>query len=229
MFNCEHAICDICIKIFSESVKRNDYCFQFIQCILCISQESLQVCVKPSTAKFHIFSINEESVCRMMLLKFLSLFQNMLNLTLQMQNLFNQAFETSFSNLIIIELFLKNWDIYYCIQMFNEFLWSFFKVHLIKDQRFITHMYDYFHCWFRDGHYNMAVLKNYFKNIFRLDFCMFNVIFQHISDCKVAVIAITIFNASVYVFSNYNRCEWRKKESEYKYVHPVHIKNELFI
>ena len=162
-------------------------------------------------------------------LKFLSLFQNMLNSVLQMQDLFDQVFKTSFSSLIIIGLFFKNWDIYHCTWMFDKFLWSFFEVHLTKGQRFITCMCDYFCCWLKDRHYNMTVLKDCFKNIFRLDFCMFDVIPQHISDCKVAVIATTISNALAYVFSNYNGCRWRGKESEYKHIHPVHVKNELFI
>ena len=113
--------------------------------------------------------------------------------------------------------------------MFNEFLWSFFKVHLTKGQRFITHMHNYFHYWLRDECYDVAVLKDCFKNIFRLDFCMFDVIPQHTSGCKVAVIATTISDALTYVFLNYNRCRWRGKESEYKYVCPVHVKDELFI
>lgn len=112
--------------------------------------------------------------------------------------------------------------------MFNEFSQSFFKVHLTKGQRFWTHMWDYFHCWLRDKHYDMTVLKDCFKNIFRLDFCMFNVIPQHTSGHKVAVIAIIIFNALTYVFLNYNECGWRGG-FEYKHVHPVYVKNKLFI
>ena len=164
-----------------------------------------------------------------MLLKFLFLFQNMLNLTLWVQDLFNQVFKTSFGSLIIIRLFLKDWDIYHCTQMFNEFSQSFFEVHLIKGQRFMIYIHDYFCCWFRDRHYNVAVLKDCFKNIFRLDFCMFDVILQHTSDCKVVIITITISDALVYVFSNYNKCGWRGKESEYKHVCLVHVKNKPFI
>ena len=75
----------------------------------------------------------------------------------------------------------------------------------------------------------MTVLKDYFKNIFRLDFCMFDVILQHTFSCKMTVIAITIFNVLTYVFLNYYRCRWRKKEFEYKHVYSVHVKNEPFI
>ena len=102
-------------------------------------------------------------------------------------------------------------------------------MHLIKGQRFMIYIYNYFCCWFRDEHYDITILKNCFKNIFELNFCIFNVILQHISDHKVTVIATTIFDALVYVFLNYNECEWREKESEYKHVHPVHVKNKPFI
>ena len=113
--------------------------------------------------------------------------------------------------------------------MFDKFSQSFFEVHLTKGQRFITYMCDYFCCWLKDRHYDVAVLEDCFKNIFELDFCMFDVIPQHTSSRKVTVIATTISNASAYVFSNYNGCRWRGKESEYKHVHLVHVEDKLFI
>ena len=94
VFIYEHAICNICVKIFSECVERNDYCFQIMWCILCIFWESLQACVKSLMVRFHIFSIDEGDVYEVMSLKFLFFLQNMLNPVLQVQDLFNQAFRT---------------------------------------------------------------------------------------------------------------------------------------
>ena len=229
VLTCEHAICDICVKIFGESAEGNDHCFQLTRCILCISRGSLRACVKPPTAGPRILSIDGGGVRGVVPLEFLSLLQDMLDPALRVQDLFDQAFGTSSGGLIVIGLFLKDWDIYHCTRMFDDFSRSFFGVHLTKGQRFMTRMRDYFRCWLRDGRYDVAVLEDCFKNIFGLDFRMFDVIPQHTSGRKVAVIATTISDASAYVFSNYNGCGWRGKESGYKHVRPVHVEDEPFI
>ena len=229
VLTCEHAICDTCVKIFGENVEGNDHCFYLSRCILCVSRGSLRASVKPPTAGPRILSIDGGGVRGVVPLEFLSLLQDMLDPALRVQDLFDQAFGTSSGGLIVIGLFLKDWDIHHCTKMFDEFSRSFFGVHLTKGQSFMTRMRDYFRCWIKDGCYDVAKLENCFKDVFGLDSRMFGTIPQHTSGRKVAVIATTISDASAYIFSNYNGCGWRGKDSGYKHLRPVHVEDEPFI
>ena len=117
-------------------------------------------------------------------------------------------------NLVVIGLFLKHWNTQNCSRIFDSFTRDFFDVHLTKDRDFFTRMRDYFRCWLIDDCYDVELLKSTLKNVFESQHRMFDTHEFGIFDCKVAGTAITISDASVFVFSNYNDDDTRKKNCD---------------
>ena len=106
--------------------------------------------------------------------------------------------------LVVIGLFLKQWDTHRCSQIFDSFTRDFFGVHLTKGRSFFTRMRDYFRCWLIDGCYDVGLLECTLKDVLGSQQRMFDTHESGISGCKVAVTATTISDASAFVFSNYN-------------------------
>ena len=111
-------------------------------------------------------------------------------------------------------MFIKEWNIRYCTQIFNIFTRKFFEIHLIKDRSFFTQLRNYFRCWFNNDCYNVVVLKNLFKNVFDVDQRIFDINEQCVFECKIAMTATTLSNASTYLFINYNDDESRIKNCD---------------
>ena len=106
--------------------------------------------------------------------------------------------------MIVIDMFIKKWDIRYCTQIFDIFTRKFFEVHFIKGRSFFTRLRNYFRCWFNDGCYDVVILKDFFKNVFDVDQRMFDINKQCVFECKITMTATTLSNASTYLFINYN-------------------------
>ena len=73
MLNYEHAVCDVCVRIFNKAVSETKYRFNIQNCILCIL-ENLTTTLKLLTADVRILNINEEKSRDVVSLKFLRIF-----------------------------------------------------------------------------------------------------------------------------------------------------------
>lgn len=114
----------------------------------------------------------------------------------------------------MIELFFKRWNIHRCTRIFDFFTRNFFDVHFIKERSIFIKMRDYFRCWFIDDCYDVAILKKTLKNVFESHQKLFDTNKFEISSSKIIVIATTISNVSIFVFSNYNEKKTRKKKCD---------------
>lgn len=117
----------------------------------------------------------------------------------------------SSGGLIVIGLFVKDWNIHHCTDIFDKLTRKFFGLHLTKGRGFVTRLRDYFGCWLSDGCYDVVVLEELLKVGFGAEQRLFDVNQHHASGCKVAVTATTLSDASAYFFTNYNGGEAREK------------------
>ena len=136
VLTCDHAICDVCVKIFGCTVPGNETDYVLSKCILCAEKGYLVTRLKPLTAGVCILSIDGGGVVP---LEFLRLMQETLGDELPVQDLFDQAFGTSSGmmakilsemradeikgGLIIIGLFPKHWNMAHCIFFPARVLW----------------------------------------------------------------------------------------------------------
>ena len=95
VFTCEHAVCDVCLQIFELSVEDQESCFRLIECIVCTQRVFIMKRIKSPTADARILSIDDEDIRDVVLLEFLRLLQNVLESTLSLHDLFDQAFGIS--------------------------------------------------------------------------------------------------------------------------------------
>ena len=116
--------------------------------------------------------------------------------------------------LIVIDIFVKCWNIRHCTKIFDIFTRKFFDVHLTKERDFLTRLRDYFRCWLSDECYDVVVLKELLKNVFEADQRMFDINKEDFFECKIAVTATTLSDAFVYLFINYNDDEIKERNCD---------------
>lgn len=93
VFICGHVICNVCVKIFGSAVLKSEDCYKLI-CILC-QNGKLIAKLKPPTASVGILSIDRGSIHSVILLKFLSLFQDLVSSAFLIWDLFDFIINTS--------------------------------------------------------------------------------------------------------------------------------------
>ena len=104
--------------------------------------------------------------------------------------------------LIVLSLFLRQWGIAQCAQVFDRVTRQLFRAGHKRASAF--HSFRRFlKCWLSDGCYDVKIFENLLKENFGDDRRVFDSL-QPNSGVKVAVTATTISNAFPYVFSNYN-------------------------
>jgi hypothetical protein len=91
--SCEHAFCDICVRIYGKEDTDTDYLYQ-IKCTLC-RFGNLTVKLKPVTAGERILSIDGGGPRGVIPLEFLAIIQEMMGPVTLVQELFDVAFGTS--------------------------------------------------------------------------------------------------------------------------------------
>lgn len=93
VFTCGHAICDVCVEIFGNTVLEHEYCYMVI-CMLC-QNGNLVAKLKPPTAGVRILSIDGGGIRGVIPLEFLSLLQDSVGSACPIQDLFDLAIGTS--------------------------------------------------------------------------------------------------------------------------------------
>lgn len=95
VLSCEHAICEVCVRIFGNPLSGNEFCYMVSSCILCVKKVSLSTRLKPPTAGARILTIDGGGIRGVIPLEFLRLLQDLLGFDLCLQDFFEQAFGTS--------------------------------------------------------------------------------------------------------------------------------------
>ena len=101
-FSCGHAICDTCTQIFGIPTLRNEFEYQFDNCLICYNGV-LQVTIKPPTAGVRILSIDGGGVRGVVPLEFLALLQDLVGPDCPIQSLFDLAFGTSSGTVVVLD------------------------------------------------------------------------------------------------------------------------------
>lgn len=95
MLSCEHAICEVCVRIFGDPLPENEFCYMVSSCVLCVQKGTLSTRLKPPTAGARILAIDGSGVRGVIPLEFLGLLQDLMGFDLHLQDFFKQAFGTS--------------------------------------------------------------------------------------------------------------------------------------
>lgn len=105
--------------------------------------------------------------------------------------------------LIVLSLFLRQWGVSQCIQVFDNLSRQFFRNREGKRTGIIHYLRRLLKCWLLDGYYDASALEDALKLNFGIHQRMFDSL-QPSFGTKVAVTATKISDATPFVFSNYN-------------------------
>jgi hypothetical protein len=83
------------VKIFEKAMTGKELHFELSACILCVNKGTLTARLKPAIAGSRILSIDDGDIRDVVSLEFLRLLQEVLEDNMPLQDLFDQAFETS--------------------------------------------------------------------------------------------------------------------------------------
>lgn len=109
VFTCEHAICDVCLKIFEYNLENRDLHFRIFDCLFCLCQDTMIDKIKFAIVDVKILNIDDENVRDVIFLKFLNLFQNVIDFSLFIQEFFDQTFEISFDKWSTSRISIIDW------------------------------------------------------------------------------------------------------------------------
>ena len=100
VLDCEHAIYDICLRVFEMCVENFEYRYNIEICLLCINRGILMIKVKSSTTSVKILSVDDNEIRDVVSLKFLNLLQDIFDRDLLLQDYFEQTFDINSSTSI---------------------------------------------------------------------------------------------------------------------------------
>ncbi len=224
--SCEHAICNVCVRIYGDEMPIMDCQYHIETCLLCRSGNRT-VRLKPFPAGERILAIDGGGTRGVIPLDIMTIIQGMIGSELQIQDLFDIAFGTSVDKLhvqisqivrlkheteglIVCILFLRGMPVSQCVHIFDVLARKLFERSQGR-MNFIKRLRLSLKGWYRDGHYDANALEDCLKEFLRIDDRMFG--YQPgILATKVGTIAATIGNASPMIFTNYNGPGAKKEE-----------------
>ena len=200
---CGHALCNMCVRIFGTKSRDEKNTFKVYTCILCGEQNasSLSFQLVPPTAGTRILTLDGGGVKGVIPLKFLDhLNKLMLEFCCPLRDHFDLVCGTSSGGLIILGIFIMEWDPEECLRRFECLAESIFKKRhngsLIFDR-----IQELLMSYFADCKYKSADIEHALQTAFGSDLKMFNPLN---SDTKVAVTSTTARDSLPCLFSNYN-------------------------
>ncbi|KAI9760680.1 MAG: hypothetical protein M1840_002356 [Geoglossum simile] len=226
--NCGHSICDTCVRIFGTVQSTIESQFTLHVCVLCDRRVSSTIVPKPATAGIRILSIDGGGVRGVIPLEFLRSIQDTLGPRCPVQSFFDLAFGTSAGGLIILGMFLRQWDISYCSRIFEQLAKRCFRKRRLSGLPILCRVNRLLKCWTCDGCYDTVDLEASLKQCFGSQKC-FDTPESSFSGAKVGVTATTISNATPFIFSNYNGEGTRNASCGYKHLRPRDVKDEPFV
>lgn len=101
--SCGHAICDNCVRNIGHKTSNFDCQYQIDACMLCHLGQ-LSIGLRPLTAGLRILSVDGGGTRGVIIVGFMEIFQNLLEETWKIQDLFDSAYGTSVGELIYNQL-----------------------------------------------------------------------------------------------------------------------------
>ncbi len=226
---CEHVICNMCVRIYENEMLIINCQYHIKICLFLYRSENCIVRLKSFFADERILIIDEKDTRDVISLEIMTIIQNMIESELQIQDLFDIAFNISVDklhvqisrivrlkdeteDLIVCILFLRDMSISQCVHVFDALTQKLFE-RSQEWMNFIKHLHLSLKNWYRDDHYDANVLEDCLKKYLRIDDCMFDYQFK-ILVIKVKIIVAMIDNVSSIIFINYNESSARKEECD---------------
>ncbi len=110
--------------------------------------------------------------------------------------------------LIVLNLCLRRWTILHCLEIFDTLIKQFFQQRREDARYSLKYICNVIKCWLSDDCYDVLALEAALRNQFEHDRRMFDKL-ESIFEMKIVVIAMSIFNATLFLFSNYNGTSFR--------------------
>ncbi|KAF1973234.1 FabD/lysophospholipase-like protein [Bimuria novae-zelandiae CBS 107.79] len=217
VFECGHAICNVCIRRFSQRSTRSRHSFQLPNCILCgrfQSSEKTTFDLVPPSAGLRVLSIDGRGIRGVILLVHLNhMDEELRSLGSPVRNFFNYVCGTSAGGLVTIGVFLMQWSPKDCLSRFEDIASTTFKSGHDKTFSISRRFHSILRTFLRDHRYNLSPIERAFGAGFETARKMFNPLRV---DTKVAVTATTVRENIPCIHSNYNGP--RSDENNYQHV-----------
>ena len=221
VLDCGHSICDTCIKIYGSRSGVEKHTFTISECVLCGKLQNGWSCqFMPPTAGVRILSLDGGGIRGVVPLVYLkSIEAHLSNFGAPLQDYFDLVCGTSAGRysccccclllmissggLIIMGLFLMQWDTEQCLQQFEELAAKTFKRRRSNSAIF-ARMQELALSYLNDCQYSSEAIEQAFRASFGSPPTMFNPLRR---DTKVAVTTTTARDVIPCIFSNYNGVE----------------------
>ncbi len=110
--------------------------------------------------------------------------------------------------LIVLSLCLRRWTISHCLEIFDTLTKQFFQQRREDARYSLRYIRNVIKCWLSDDCYDVLALEAALRNQFEHDRRMFDKL-ESIFEMKIVVIVTSIFDATLFLFSNYNDTSFR--------------------
>lgn len=222
VFQCGHAICNVCVRRFGQRSTLSRHSFQLPNCILCGRLQSFDKAtfdLVPPSAGIRVLSIDGGGVRGVIPLVHLDhLDQELRFLGSPVRELFDYVCGTSagesgidnyvilvtemcLGGLVTIGVFLMQWTPKECLGRFKDIALETFKSGHDRTSSISRRLHSIFHTFLRDHRYNLSPIERAFGTGFETAMKMFNPLR---TDTKVAVTATTVRENVPCIHSNYN-------------------------
>lgn len=111
-------------------------------------------------------------------------------------------------DLIVLSLCLRRWTILHCVEIFDTLIKQFFQQRREDARYSLKYICNIIKCWLSDDCYDVLALEAVLRNQFEHDRRMFDKL-ESIFEMKVVMITTSIFNATLFLFFNYNDMSFR--------------------
>ncbi|CAI6336998.1 unnamed protein product [Periconia digitata] len=198
---CGHAFCDACIKTHGTRslFEKNTYIHS--ACLLCgVSYPNSIFRFVPPTAGIRVLTVDGGGVRGIIPLVFLKHIEQLMhNFDCSIKDYFDYVCGTSAGGLVVIGIFLLQWDTVQSIQQFDDVARKTFKQD--KGATIFEKALEMMLAYIKDGKYSLSAIQDAFKATFKSEIKMFNPLQN---DTKVAVTTTTVNESTPKLFTNYN-------------------------
>ncbi|PVH95991.1 FabD/lysophospholipase-like protein, partial [Periconia macrospinosa] len=178
VFECGHAICNVCVRRFGQHSRHNKHVFHIAACLLCGREQPAKKTLFyliPPTAGIRILSLDGGGIRGVIPLTFLAhLEHEYKHLGCSFHDFFDYVCGTSAGGLIAIGIFLMNWDLDECISRFEQLSFETFKVNQEETYSYSQRIRRIFRACIEDHTYNTSPIEKAFSSDFNLATKFFN-------------------------------------------------------
>jgi hypothetical protein len=200
ILDCEHAVCDNCVKTFGTKSCTEPYSYCLSYCPLCDKPHSRTFRFIPPTAGIRVLSLDGGGIRAVVSLTTLSNIERDLSyLQIPLWDCFDYVIGTSSGGLTSMGIFLMHWTAEDCLKRFYELSRNLFAGSSLP--KYLDHAQNLLLLCMDKAKYNQVGIKAAFQSALGTPPQMFNPL---ATDAKVAVLTTTVESNKTIVLCNYN-------------------------